>query len=80
MNPNVIKIIPRRDFTLSLVFENGEERIFDVSPLLDKPAFRPLKNFGRFKLVKPILGGIEWQSGQDLSKDTLYLRSMPIAE
>lgn len=80
MNPNVIKIIPHRDFTLSLIFENGEQRIFDVSPFLDKPAFRSLKNFGQFKLVQPILGGIEWHSGQDLSKDTLYLRSTPITK
>jgi len=78
-SPEVIKIIPKSDYRLLVLFENGEERSFDMMPLLDKPIFQPLRNKGRFKCVKPIPGGIEWSGGkQDLSKDTLYLEGKPI--
>ena len=35
---------PLEDYKLLLKFSNGEERIFDVTPLLDLPVYRPLKD------------------------------------
>lgn len=35
MNPRVKEAHPNSDYTLSLVFDNGEEGVFDVSPYLE---------------------------------------------
>ena len=78
MNPRVKKVRPGKDFTLILVFDNGEQRIFDVKPYLDKGVFRELKNPQFFNSVRPFLGSIKWKNGQDLCPDMLYLDSIPV--
>lgn len=75
MSPKVIKVEPLADFKLRLFFENGEVRCFDVSPYLDKGIFTELQNIHYFKQVKPFFGGVQWLHEQDLSADTLYLKS-----
>ena len=37
---DVISVKTRDDYSLELVFENGEKRIFDMKPFLDKRADR----------------------------------------
>ncbi len=75
MNPRVRKVHPKDDYTLSIVFENDEERIFDVKPYLDKGIFRQLKDRRIFNSVKPFLGSVQWANGLDFCPDTLYLES-----
>jgi hypothetical protein len=77
MNPRVKEVKPGKNFTLILVFDNGEKRIFDVKPYLDKGVFRELKNPQFFNSVRPFLGSIQWKNGQDLCPDMLYLDSIP---
>ena len=60
---------------LSILFDNGEEGIFDVSPYLDRGIFSQLKDLKMFNSVKPLLGSIQWGNGLDLCPDTLYLDS-----
>jgi Protein of unknown function (DUF2442) len=76
MSPKVIKVEALSDFTLRLVFENGEVKRFDVSPYLDKGIFVELQNIHYFQSVKPFFGGVQWLHEQDLSADTLYLGSV----
>ncbi len=80
MNPRVIKVHPNKDFTITLTFANGEIRRFDVKPYLDKGIFRELQNPGMFNTVKPMLGSVQWQGGQDFCPDTLYMDSEPLEE
>jgi hypothetical protein len=75
MNPRVREVKPNRDYTLALTFTNGEVRIFDVKPYLDKGIFRELKEQSLFNTVKPFLGSIQWKNGQDFCPDMLYLES-----
>jgi hypothetical protein len=75
MNPRVKDVKPNENYTLQLVFENNEKKIFDVKPYLDKGIFRELKDESLFKTVRPFLGSIQWKNGQDLCPDTLYLDS-----
>ena len=42
MNPRVKNVSPNNDYTINITFDNGEERIFDVSPYLDKGIFKEL--------------------------------------
>jgi hypothetical protein len=76
MNPRVKKVLPNPDYTIQLTFDNGEIKIFDVKPYLDKGIFRELKDLRVFNSVKPMLGSIQWKGGQDFCPDTLYLESI----
>ena len=76
MNPRVKKVSPNPDYTICLTFDNGENKIFDVKPYIDKGIFKELKELKVFNSVKPMLGSIQWQGGQDFCPDTLYLESI----
>lgn len=39
--------------------------------------FQALRDPAAFAKVKPLLGSIAWEGGQDFCPDTLYLRSVP---
>ena len=73
MNPRVKDVKPNSDYTLTLVFDNGERKNFDVKPYLDKGVFKELKNLKVFNAVRPFLGSVAWPNGQDFCPDTLYL-------
>ena len=79
MNPRVMAVKPNPDYTLTLLFTNGETKSFDVRPYLDKGIFRELKDLRNFNAVKPLLGSVQWQNGQDFCPDTLYMDSVPIS-
>jgi len=73
MNPSVKSVLPLPQYKLQIQFENGEEKLFDVSPYLEKGIFTELKDEAYFKSVKVGFSSIEWPNEQDFSKDTLYL-------
>jgi len=75
MNPRIKNVRPNDDYTLTIIFENNEERVFDVKPYLDKGIFNQLKDRRIFNSVKPFLGSIQWMNGLDFCPDTLYLES-----
>jgi hypothetical protein len=75
MNPYVKSVIPQDDYCLLLTFENGEKRVFDLKPYLEKPVFRKLKNAALFQTARVVSGSVKWQGDVDLSYDTLYLES-----
>jgi len=77
MNPRVKAVKPNPDNTITLLFTNGEARCFDVRPYLGKGIFRELNDLRNFNSVKPFLGSIRRQNGQDFCPDTLYLDSVP---
>lgn len=76
MNPRVKEVKPNSDYKLTLVFANGEVKLFDVKPYLDKGIFQELRDGTLFNSVKPFLGSVQWQNGQDFCPDTLYLESL----
>lgn len=78
MNPRVTDVKPSQDYTLVLTFSNGEVRLFDVKPYLDKGIFRELRELRAFNSVRPFLGSVQWQGGQDLCPDTLYQQSQSL--
>ena len=63
---------------LCVRFGNGESRLFDVGPYLNKGIFKELKNESYLKKVRIISGGIDWPHEQDLSADTLYYRGVSL--
>lgn len=62
------------DHTLVVVFDNNQIRKYDVTPLLSKEMFSPLKNLALFKAVKVEQGGyaVAWNSNIDISEYELW--------
>ena len=77
MNPRVKAVKSNPDYTLTLLFTNGEVRSFDVKPYLGLGIFAELKDLSLFNSVRSSLGSVQWQNGQDFCPDTLYLDSVP---
>ncbi len=75
MNPYVKTVQALSDYRLALVFENGEYRIFDLKPYLQRGVFSKLENPGRFQAVRVVAGSLEWPGELDVSYDTLYVES-----
>ncbi len=73
MNPRIKGVKPNPDYTLTLTFTNGEVKVFDMKAYLNIGIFKELKDLSLFNSVKPSLGSIQWNNGQDLCPDTLYL-------
>lgn len=63
---------------LILEFDNGEKKVFDVSPYTDKGIFKELKEFEYFSKVRVSGGTVVWPNEQDFCPDTLYLKSESI--
>ena len=63
------------DYTIDIESDNGEKKLFDVKPFLDKGAFRQLTNLEIFRTAKVVDGAVEWNNSIDFSPDTLYLLS-----
>ena len=75
MNPRVKIVIPKNNYTLDITFENKETKTFDMKPYLNIGIFKEPKDKHLFNSVKPFLGSIQWENGQDLCTDTLYSES-----
>mgnify|MGYP000458414999 CR=1 FL=1 len=73
MNPALESVLPLPDYKLQIHFKNGEKKLFDVTPFLDKGIFKELKEQSYFKSVKLDFSSVEWPNEQDFSKDSLYL-------
>ena len=76
--PHITKAEPHDNHTLVLTFSNGELRVFDLTPYLDAPVFRPLRDPVLFKEVQVVHGSLEWPGERDLAYDMLYAASEPV--
>jgi hypothetical protein len=74
---DVVKVKPSPDYKLHLEFENGEKRIFDMSPYLDKKPFAHLKGSPLFAMASVDYGTVVWPGNIDIAPETLYDRSVP---
>jgi len=62
--------------TLLIEFDDASRKTYDVSPLMEKETFQPLKNFAFFKAVKVDKGGyaVYWNKDIDLSEYELWTK------
>ena len=72
--PEIVAVIPRPAHTGRIVFADGEVRDVDITPLLDTPAFSPLRETAIFEQVKvdEDTGTITWPGDVDLDPDVIY--------
>jgi hypothetical protein len=61
-------------------FDNGDQKVYDCSPLLEHPQFRLLKTPAFFRAVKVDTGGygISWNDRMDLSEYELWTNGKPV--
>lgn len=74
---DVVKVETKPDYVLHLEFENGEKRIFDMSPYMDKRPFVQLKGSPLFAMASIDYGTVVWPGNIDIAPETLYDRSRP---
>lgn len=67
----ILEVIPREDYRLEIVFEDGERATVDVKPLMKRKVFQPLKDKSFFRQVEidRKFGGIQWPNGADVCID-----------
>ena len=54
MTPKITRVEARPDHKLHVRFANGEARLFDVTPYLEKGVFRELSDEAYFQRVRPV--------------------------
>ena len=74
-------IRPMEDFLLWIRFNTGEAKVFDLKPLLNSPAFAPLKDESLFRGVYIDYGVAVWMEGDvDIAPEYLYQNSISYEE
>lgn len=65
---------PLEDYTVRLQFDDGSERVVDLSDALWGPVGEPLRDPEYFSLVRvdPELRTVVWPNGFDLDPDVLH--------
>ena len=80
-HPKILSALAIDSRTLLIEFDNKENKEYDITPLLKKEMFFPLKNSAFFKAVKVDQGGyaVVWDSNIDLSEYELWSNGQPVS-
>lgn len=88
----IVGVVANRDFTLTIRFDNGEKRLYDMRPLLKKGTvfepFTDMENFSRVYVddthsiawdIDPNVDSNKvWNNKVDLCADECYIDSVPM--
>ena len=69
---DVASVKTNDDYTLDLVFENGEKRKFDMKPFFDRKPFNRLLNSPLFSKASVQYGTVVWPGNIDIAPETLW--------
>ena len=70
--PQVVGVHYVSDFTVSTRFDDGTEKLIDVSQWFKGPVFEPLKDPKFFKKFFVEAGTLAWPNGVDIAPEALY--------
>lgn len=78
--PKIHSAMAVDDHTLIVEFDNFEKRKYDITPLLRKETFYPLRNPVLFRSIRVEKGGyaVVWNEEIDLSEYELWKHGTPI--
>lgn len=77
LSPDAASVTVLPDRVLRVRFVNGEQRDFDVKPLLERKAYQPLANDILFQTARVAFGTVQWANGLDIDPEWLYADSVP---
>ena len=75
MNPRVLTVEYKENYTLLIKFTNNELKQFDLKAFLHYPVYEELKDEKFCKKVTVVDGIIQWNNSIDLDPDLVYLQS-----
>ena len=86
MFPKVVQVIPMKDYSVYVYFEDGKIVCYDMSKMIEKEAFRSLHDMNVFMDTCTVMNDtLAWDIGKnrdnttclDIDPDTLY--DLPMA-
>lgn len=78
--PRVRNVIPWPGKMLLVQFDNGQERVYDCTPLLRSAVFRPLEDEAIFRCVHADSHGygVVWNDDIDLAESEVWLNGRSV--
>ncbi len=76
--PKPKKVEVLEDYRLKILFDDNQEKIYDMKKNLNEPFYEKLKNIYYFKTVKVSGITLEWRDGEDIDPNELYDNSVSI--
>ena len=79
-HPKIINASAIDDHSLLVEFDNYQKKTYDITPLLEKKMFAPLKNAALFRDVRVDVGGyaVVWRKDIDISEHELWVNGESI--
>jgi len=68
----VQEVCAQPDYTLLITFTDGEKRLYNARPLLNKKIYTSLQNLEFFLSAKAECGTVVWNDDVDISPEHLY--------
>jgi hypothetical protein len=75
---DVVSVKATKDYKLYLEFENGEKRLFDMAPYMNRKPYVRLKGTPVFAVAYIDYGTVCWPGNIDIAPETLYDLSQPL--
>ncbi len=78
----IVKVIPRKNYSLEVTFLSGEKGLFSMTELIESKIYGCLKDENMFSHVHidPIAGTVAWLCGLDISPTLIYKSMTPIVK
>lgn len=67
------------NYRLKILFDNGEQKIYDMTRNLKEKFYKNLVNKDYFNLVRISGITLEWKNGEDIDPNELYENSLNIS-
>ena len=71
----IVEAKPLDNYRLLIKFDNGEEKVFDMTPYLGTGKFVELRDIALFNSVTVKYDTVEWANKLDLDPEMLYEKS-----
>jgi hypothetical protein len=74
-HPRIQSVKPRSGKTLLVTFENGYQKVYDCTPLLQSEVFRPLQDEAIFRCAHADSHGygVVWNDDIDLAESEIWI-------
>lgn len=74
--PKKVEVVEK--YKIKVLFDNGEEKIYDMKKNLKEKFYKNLINQDYFCTVRVSGITLEWKNGEDIDPDELYNNSIPV--